>query len=119
MKVQRGDVVMIDFPYSDRTGSKIRPAVVVQANALNLKIDDAVFVSITSSPRRGVVAPSQLLIDVSTPEGQQTGLKQNSVVQGHNLTTLDQNLVLRVIGTMSDTLMKRLDDCLKAALDLP
>ena len=26
MKVQRGDIVLIDFPYSDRTGRKIRPA---------------------------------------------------------------------------------------------
>jgi mRNA-degrading endonuclease toxin of MazEF toxin-antitoxin module len=27
--MKRGDVVIIDFPYSDRTGSKVRPALVV------------------------------------------------------------------------------------------
>ena len=33
--MKRGDVVIIDFPYSDRTGSKVRPSLVVQADALN------------------------------------------------------------------------------------
>ena len=28
MKLQRGDVVLLDFPYSDGTGGKVRPAVV-------------------------------------------------------------------------------------------
>jgi hypothetical protein len=26
MKVRRGEVVLVDFPYSDTTGSKVRPA---------------------------------------------------------------------------------------------
>ena len=30
--MKRGDVVEVDWPYSDLTGSKIRPAVVVQAD---------------------------------------------------------------------------------------
>jgi hypothetical protein len=30
MRVKRGDVVLVDYPYSDRAGSKVRPCVVVQ-----------------------------------------------------------------------------------------
>ena len=33
MKVRRSEVVLVDFPYSDHTGSKVRPALVVQADA--------------------------------------------------------------------------------------
>jgi mRNA-degrading endonuclease toxin of MazEF toxin-antitoxin module len=29
MNVRRGEVVLVDFPYSDHTGSKVRPALVV------------------------------------------------------------------------------------------
>jgi mRNA-degrading endonuclease toxin of MazEF toxin-antitoxin module len=32
--MKRGDVVAFDYPFSDGTGSKIRPALVVQANAI-------------------------------------------------------------------------------------
>ena len=32
MNVRRGDIVLVDFPYSNHTGSKIRPALVVQSD---------------------------------------------------------------------------------------
>ena len=34
------DVVLVDWPYSDITGSKLRPAVVVQADFLNGLIEE-------------------------------------------------------------------------------
>jgi mRNA-degrading endonuclease toxin of MazEF toxin-antitoxin module len=40
--MKRGEVVLVDGPFSDRTGSKLRPAVVVQADFLNGLIDDTV-----------------------------------------------------------------------------
>ncbi len=30
--MKRGDVVIIDFPYSDRTGGNVRPSLVVQSD---------------------------------------------------------------------------------------
>jgi mRNA-degrading endonuclease toxin of MazEF toxin-antitoxin module len=44
--MNRGDVVELDWPFSDRKGSKTRPAVVVQADFLNGLIDDTIFVQI-------------------------------------------------------------------------
>src|SRR5208337_4736757 len=46
--MKRGDVVIIDFPYSDRTGSKVRPSLVVQSDTLNPIRDDAILAIITS-----------------------------------------------------------------------
>ncbi len=31
MSISRGDIVLVDYPFSDRTGSKVRPALVVYA----------------------------------------------------------------------------------------
>jgi hypothetical protein len=44
MSVRRGEVVRVDWPYSDRTGSKVRPAVVVQDDSLNGLIADTLLV---------------------------------------------------------------------------
>ena len=38
--MKRGDVVLFGFPFSDRTGGKLRPAMVVQTDPLNQSIDD-------------------------------------------------------------------------------
>ena len=35
MSFARGDIVLVDYPFSDRTGSKVWPALVVQADSLN------------------------------------------------------------------------------------
>ena len=45
--MRRAEVVLVDWPYSDRTGSKLRPAVVVQADFLNGLIDDTILVQLT------------------------------------------------------------------------
>jgi mRNA interferase MazF len=49
--MKRGEVVLIDWPVSDRSGSKLRPAVVVQADFLNALISDTVLVQITGRTR--------------------------------------------------------------------
>ncbi len=46
--MNRGDVVIVDWPYSDLSGSKLRPAVVVQADFLNGLVDDTVYVKVQS-----------------------------------------------------------------------
>src|SRR4029453_3965038 len=119
MKVRRGEVVLIDFPHSDHTGSKVRPALVVQADAWNQRLDDTMLALITSSRHRRVGAATQLVIDIATAEGQQTGLRLNSVIQSENLLTYDQGLILRILGRLSATAMEQINACLKAALDIP
>jgi len=74
---------------------------------------------ITSSRHRRVGAATQLSIDITTAEGQQTGLRLNSVIQCENQLTYDQALILRVLGRLSATAMEQVDTCLKAALGIP
>lgn len=119
MKVQRGDIVLVDFPYSDQTGRKVRPALVVQADVWNQRIDDTILALITSSQRRRSGVITQLDIDITTTEGQQTGLRLNSVIQCENLVTYDQALLLRVLGHLSASAMQQINVCLKAALGIP
>jgi mRNA interferase MazF len=117
MSVSRGDIVLVDYPFSDRTGSKVRPALVVQADALNRRITDTILASISRSTHRA--SATQLFVGISTPEGGATGLRQNSMIQCDNLLTYDQRLVITKIGQLSVPLMQRVNGCLKAALDLP
>src|SRR5690242_9302283 len=116
--MKRGDVVLVDFPNSDRTGSKLRPALVVQADTLNQKLDDTILALITSSKRRMVGSTTQLFIDVSTADGKKTGLRLDSIVQCENLVTYEQSLLGKQLGEFSPILMASVDNCLRAALAL-
>jgi mRNA interferase MazF len=119
MNIRRGDIVMVDWLFSDRTGSKRRPALVVQADVYNTALDDTILALITGSARRRIGAATQLDIDIATPDGMLSGLVINSVVQCENLVTVDRNFILGIRGRLSTSQMQKVNNCLKAALDIP
>lgn len=113
--MSRGDVVLVDWPYSDRTGSKLRPAVVVQADFLNGLIDDTILVQITSKAH-GIPGTEVRLDPTQEPA---SGLLHVSFVFCPNLLTADPALIDQTIGVLSDATMRMIDACLKATLGLP
>ena len=113
--MKRGDIILIDFPYSDRKGSKLRPALVVQSDLLNRSRHDTVLAAISRTQR---FAATEVLIDVSSSDGQQSGLRHTSVVDCANLGTFDQSLVHHTLGSLPNRLIQQVDDCLKEVLGL-
>src|SRR5687768_15611366 len=107
--MNRGDVVELDWPFSDRTGSKSRPAVVVQADFLNGLIDDTIFVQITGT-RHGIPGAE---VELDPAIETVSGLRKVCYASCTNLLTLDQTLVLRTVGYLSDTAMRQIEACLK------
>ncbi len=113
--MKRGDIVEVDWPYSDLTGSKGRPAVVVQADFLNGLIDDTVLVQITGT-RHGIPG-TEVVLDPSRETT--SGLTKVCVAACTNYLTLDRALILREIGYLSDAIMRQIGQCLKNVLELP
>src|SRR5213080_3050395 len=110
--MNRGDVVLLDWQYSDRTGSKLRPAVVVQADFLNGVIDDTILVQITTTAH-GIPGTEALLDPVQEPA---SGLLHVSYDSCANLLTADPALVDQTIGSLSDAAVQQVNDCLKKVL---
>ena len=115
--MKRGDVVLALFPHAAGTPAKRRPALVVQADYYNQRITNVLLAPITSNlARRGDAA--HYLIDVATPEGQQSGLRQDSLVSCLNISVVPVSVVGPKIGELATPSMKLIDDCLKAALGI-
>ncbi len=113
--MKRAEVVEVDWPYSDLTGSKKRPAVVVQADFLNGTIDDTILVQVTST-RHGLPG-TEVLLDPAVETT--SGLRKVCVASCANILTMDQTRPLRVIGYVSAAAMQQISDCLKTVLELP
>jgi mRNA interferase MazF len=113
--MNRGDVVLVDWPYSDRTGSKLRPAVVIQADFLNGLIDDTVLVQVTSKGH-GIPGTEVMLDPAQEPAA---GLLHVSYAFCPNLLTADPALIDQTIGVLSDAAMRTIEASLKATLGLP
>jgi mRNA interferase MazF len=118
MPAQRGDVILAFVANVGQPGGKVRPAVVVQSDHNNVRLNETIIAAITSNTSR-IHEATQLLIDIATPDGVASGLLHNSAVRGERLHSIAQTDVRRVIGHLSDALMLQVNDRLKAALQLP
>jgi mRNA interferase MazF len=117
MSVRRGDVVLLQAPFTSRAGSKTRPMLVVQNDGNNARMANTILVFITTNLGRAS-EPTRVLVDVQAADGRQSGLKQDSVVSCENLLTARQSDILHTIGHLPDSLMQRVDQALKVSLAL-
>lgn len=118
MPVKRGEVVLTYVPNVGSPGGKVRPALIVQSDHNNARLNETIIAAITSNTSR-VHEATQLLIEVATPDGAASGLLHDSAVRCERLHSIPQADVRRVIGHLSGALMQKIEDCLKAALGMP
>ena len=116
--MNRGDVLLVRFPHPSGGRGKKRPAVVVQSDTYNAALPTLVVAEVTSNLTLAA-DPAYLFVDVSRPEDKATGLLTDSVLSCLLMATVKTANVERVIGSLSDAMKQRLNDCLKAALALP
>ena len=107
----------VGLPYASGGGAKVRPALVVQNDRDNQRLTNTIVVQITSVTRRAL-EPTQLLVELSTAEGRQSGLRQDSVVNCVNIVTLEKGKILRKLGALPESLLQQVNGCLMVALDL-
>jgi len=113
--MNRADVVTVNWPYTDLTASKERPAVVVQADFLNGILDDTILVQITGT-RHGI-PNTEVLIDPAVETA--SGLSKTCVAACANILTIEQASIARTIGYLSDSIMRQIEMCLKTVLEAP
>jgi mRNA interferase MazF len=115
--IRRGDVVIADVPFTDAVQSKARPAIIVQNDQDNQRLRKTIIAIITGNLKRAG-DPSHFVIDPGTPDGASAGINARSVASCNNLFVIEQSRIIRVVGHLSDPLMQKLNDCLKAALEI-
>jgi mRNA-degrading endonuclease toxin of MazEF toxin-antitoxin module len=118
MQVDRGHVVMVDFPFGEGRGSKLRPAVVVQSNTDNRRLGTVIVAMSTKMTTLVGREPRHILIDISTKAGKASGLWLQSVVNCSQLATIKSDRIVRRLGYLSDSLMEQLSRSLREGLGL-
>jgi len=111
--LDRGEIYLGPFLYSDLAGSKRRPVCVVSATTYNAGPD--VMVAMISSGTR-VTAP--WLGDVPLHDWQHAGLLRPSVIRAGRLQVIERRLLSSRRGTLSNADLAGVDQALRAVLGL-
>ena len=108
---KRGDVVLVGFVFSDGSGQKLRPALVISSSAYNRGRKEVVVAAITSNVRR------RLFGDHLIEDWKGAGLLFPSVATGI-LRTVAHGVIYRKLGVMAKVDMDAVDNSLRRALAL-
>lgn len=100
--MKQGTICLVNFPFTDRSGSKVRPVLVISADRFN-RGEDVVVVPLSSKPNPG--DPMSIFIDAGDPAFPLTGLKQPSAVKWAKPTVVAKTVLARRLGRLDDPLL--------------
>ena len=109
MICKRGDIVLLPFPYTDQSGSKRRPVLILSSDDYNMRRADIIVAPITSNLSTGQAD------DIPITNWSAAGLLKPSVAKGI-LGTVKQTLVVRVMGRLSSADIQNVEQMFANAL---
>jgi mRNA interferase MazF len=104
----KDDIILVRLPFSDLSGSKIRPAVVVNAEHIS---KDLIIVPLTS--KTSFILEGEFIL----AEWVVAGLNIETAVK-RGLYTVHQSLVVKAIGKLADSDAEQLDRSIQLWLGL-
>jgi mRNA interferase MazF len=105
--LDKGDIVLITFPFTDFSGSKLRPTIVLTDSELDVTV-----CFITTQLQWQEPTDVQLL---PTPFN---GLRKQSLIRTSKIATLDKTLAKGLLGRLTPGELKDLDSKLKILFQL-
>ncbi|HET8828204.1 MAG TPA: type II toxin-antitoxin system PemK/MazF family toxin [Pelobium sp.] len=103
----KGNIVLISFPFTDLTGKKMRPAVILTEDKFDVTV-----CFITSQV--GWQEPTDLLLSPNNVNG----LKKQSLIRISKIATLEKSLVKGILGKLSESEILELNKKLVQLLKL-
>ena len=105
---KQGTIVLVPFPFTDLSATKMRPAVVVSAKLVG---NDVTLAFISSKQKQGrysiAITPSEM-----------NRLKVPSMIICSKLATLERTILLGELGYVEDTILKQIKAKLKLIFNL-
>lgn len=114
MAVIKGDVVLVEFPFTDLSQTKLRPAIVLCVN-LHLNEITLCFISSQNVSR---LSTDELALSVTDSDFPKTGLRVSSKVRVTRITTVTKQSVIRRLGCLGTQHLRQLNICLLHAFQL-
>jgi len=90
-----GDIVLVPFPFTDQSGTKKRPAIIISSSAYNAARRDVVIMAVTSHPQT-----VNAIDEIRVTDWKSAGLIKPSVVKPV-ITTIEASLVIRRLGPIN------------------
>ena len=111
----KGTIVLTQFPFTNLSTIKRRPAVIVSSSE---KTGDDIVVAFISSKITEPIKETDCVLDTNHPDFMGTGLKKNSILKMDKLVTIEKRIIVGEIGRVSKAILHELDKKLRLTFGL-
>ncbi len=108
--MNKGTIILAPFPFTDLTGNKLRPALIISTTA---KRGNDVIISFISSRVESYTRELDFVLDISHPDFKASGLKVSSVFKMDKFVTIEKRLIVGELGKLSDSIIAELNKRLR------
>lgn len=105
------DIVLVDFGFSEETGSKKRPALIISSEDYHQSRHEVIVMAITSNIKRTLVG------DTRIDEWKTAGLLYPSLVAGI-IRTIKYTMVVRKLGVLAQRDFQKVRNSMERDMDL-
>ena len=112
---RRGEVVVVEVPFTGQAGSKARPALVVSTEAFHKPLLDVIVCPISSQPRNFERPGSG---DHPLEHWRAAGLKYPSTVRISNIVAVEKRIIKRILGRIATEDLAAVDEGVRRAFGL-
>ena len=94
--IEQRSIILMPFPYTDLSGAKKRPSLVVSSSDFNSRNDDVICCLITSNPE-----DSQHSIRINNKDMENGYLEFDSKVKPYGIFTINKKLIYKVLRRLN------------------
>jgi mRNA interferase MazF len=103
--IEQKDLLLVPFPFSDQSGRKVRPVIVISNNEFNKYSEDIIVIGVTSN-----ILKDRYTLSLTNSNLDEGKLFTNCIIKTENLLKLDKELIIKKIGKINKETLKNLVD---------
>jgi mRNA interferase MazF len=111
---KQGDIILVPFPFTDLSGEKVRPALVLSGKGEG----DDLTLCFVSSIIPSKILNNEVLIDKTQESFNKTGLKVSSIIKVTKIATLEKKVILGKLGVLDYKNLLKVKIIIKKHFDL-
>ena len=98
----QSDILLVPFPFSDQSGSKVRPVLVLSNNEYNKLSEDLVVCAITSNLKQ-----NKYSLVIEEKNLQNGKLYEKSTIKIDTILKINKNLIIKKIGMLDKPTLEK------------
>ncbi len=101
--IEQRDLLLVPFPFSDQSGRKVRPVIVISNDEFNKNSDDAIVVGVTSN-----ISRDKYTCTLTNEDLEEGKLSVNCCIKVENILKIENYLIIRKIGKVRKNVLNNI-----------